>query len=61
MRCVNRSESYFDRIAHELLGQLYKANKAWTADVIPADLMRELVTSIEKGDLTGMMTEARHL
>jgi hypothetical protein len=40
-------------IAHEFLGQLGKAGVEWRADLIPASLMREIVISIEKGDING--------
>ena len=41
------------RIAHELLGQLHKAHKSWTPEIVPANLMRELVIAVEDGVITG--------
>lgn len=41
------------RIAHELIGQLTKANKTWTPDAIPAALLREIIVAVEEGKITG--------
>ncbi|WWD19307.1 glutamyl-tRNA(Gln) amidotransferase subunit B, mitochondrial [Kwoniella shandongensis] len=40
-------------IVHETLGQLGKLNKVWSPTTIPSGLMRQLVTSIEEGTITG--------
>lgn len=43
------------RIVHELLGQLYKSNKPWSAEIVPSILMRELVSAVEDGKMTGLL------
>ncbi|KAL0247409.1 glutamyl-tRNA(Gln) amidotransferase subunit B, mitochondrial [Cryptococcus tetragattii IND107] len=50
-------------IAHELLGQLGKANRPWTTTIIPAPLMRELVVAVENREITGTTGKAiiKHL
>lgn len=56
--------THFDyRIAHELLGQLGKANRPWTTTIIPAPLMRELVVAVENREITGTTGKAiiKHL
>jgi aspartyl-tRNA(Asn)/glutamyl-tRNA(Gln) amidotransferase subunit B len=41
------------RIAHELLGQLTKQDKTWSPDVVPASLLREIITAVEGGKING--------
>lgn len=56
--------THFDyRIAHELLGQLGKANRPWTTTIIPAPLMHELVIAVENREITGTTGKAiiKHL
>ncbi|WVQ72704.1 glutamyl-tRNA(Gln) amidotransferase subunit B, mitochondrial [Cryptococcus sp. DSM 104548] len=50
-------------IVHELLGQLGKADRQWTPDVVPAPLMRELVLAVESRGITGTTGKAliKHL
>lgn len=50
LRCLHLAHS---RIVHELLGQLTKADKSWTADVVPAALLREIVTAVESAKING--------
>ena len=38
---------------HETLGQLNKANKTWTPETVPVELMRELVSAVESSKVTG--------
>jgi aspartyl-tRNA(Asn)/glutamyl-tRNA(Gln) amidotransferase subunit B len=52
--CVLLKAGLMSRIAHELLGQLGKTSKEWTADVVPSGIMRELVQAVEDGTITGM-------
>jgi len=44
----------YARIAHELLGQLNKANKDWRPEIVPVGLMREIVIAVEDCTITGM-------
>lgn len=46
------------RITHELLGQLTKAGKVWTADTVPAKLLGEIVAAVENGQVTGTVGRA---
>jgi aspartyl-tRNA(Asn)/glutamyl-tRNA(Gln) amidotransferase subunit B len=41
------------RIAHEVLGQLGKVEIAWTPDIIPSQLMREIIIALEEGTING--------
>lgn len=41
------------------MGQLHKADKVWTPEVIPAVFMRELVIAVEDGTITGTATLTR--
>lgn len=41
------------RIAHELLGQLGKTDRIWTPEVIPSNLMREIVLAVDGGQTNG--------
>lgn len=36
-----------------MLGQLTKAGKSWTPDVVPAVLLREIITAVEGGVING--------
>jgi aspartyl-tRNA(Asn)/glutamyl-tRNA(Gln) amidotransferase subunit B len=45
-------------LVHESLGQLKKEGKAWSADVVPVGVMREMVAAIEKGTLNGTAGKA---
>ncbi|OXB35654.1 glutamyl-tRNA(Gln) amidotransferase subunit B, mitochondrial [Cryptococcus neoformans] len=50
-------------IAHELLGQLGKANRPWTTTIVPAPLMHKLVIAVESRQITGTIGKAivKHL
>lgn len=58
---VAHPSSLIVRIAHELLGQLGKAGRSWTPDVVPPSVMRELVIAIEDGRITGELLRVMFL
>lgn len=46
------------RITHELLGQLNKAGRTWSPDVVPAGLLHDIIVAVEGGKLTGTVGRA---
>jgi hypothetical protein len=38
---------------HDFLGILNRVEKAWSADIVPTSLMREMILAMEEGTING--------